>query len=83
MRAYVASVVPIFALALAAPAHAAGPQWSTTELQLQLGELNTPQFAGGGDQWTFIITGQHASRLVIRGLLHLRRRAERWRVRRD
>src|SRR5918993_1263053 len=61
MRAFVDSIVSIFALGLAVPAHGAGPQWSTTELQLQLGNLDTPQFAGGGDQWTFIITGQHAS----------------------
>ena len=52
--------VPIFALALAAPAYAK-PQWSTTELHFQLGKLETPKFAGGGSQWTPILTGQHAS----------------------
>lgn len=49
------------ASALATPVHAAGPQWSTTEFQFQLGDLKTPNFAGGGDQWTAIFTGQHAS----------------------
>ena len=46
---------------IAAPANAGGPQWSTTEVQLQLGQLDVPQFAGGGTDTTFIVTGQHAS----------------------
>ena len=53
--------LPLLAVAFAAPAYGAGPQWSTTELQFQLGNLETPEFAGGGSQWTPIITGQHAS----------------------
>src|ERR1700750_2553284 len=53
--------VCLLGVAFAAPAHAGGPQWSTTELQFQFGKLETPKFAGGGSQWTPIITGQHAS----------------------
>jgi len=53
--------IPVISTAFAAPAHAGGPQWSTTELQFQYGHLNTPKFAGGGKDWTMIWTGQHAS----------------------
>ena len=50
----------LFALAIVAqPASAA--IWSNTELHMQLGTLDTPTFAGGGDQSTTIFTLQHAS----------------------
>jgi hypothetical protein len=50
----------LFALILVAqPAPAA--IWSNTELHLQFGTLDTPAFAGGGDQSTTIFTLQHAS----------------------
>jgi len=35
--------------------------WSTTEIQFQYGHLDVPQFAGGGEDATSIITLQHAS----------------------
>lgn len=35
--------------------------WSNTEMQLQLGELDRPTFAGGGDEGTAVVTLQHAS----------------------
>lgn len=35
--------------------------WSITEIQYQNGKLNAPEFAGGGDADTNIITFQHAS----------------------
>ncbi|RDE23071.1 nucleoside-binding protein [Motiliproteus coralliicola] len=35
--------------------------WSTTELQLQRGDLDVPSFAGGGSEQTTILTLQHAS----------------------
>ena len=53
--------IPVIAMAFATPAHAGGPQWSTTELQLQYGNLTVPEFSGGGEDWTVIFTGQHAS----------------------
>jgi hypothetical protein len=61
MPRYVAIFVFAVAAAVSVPGHAADPQWTTTELQFQLGKLETPKFAGGGSQWTPIITGQHAS----------------------
>jgi len=39
----------------------AGADWSVTEVQHQLGKLDTPTFAGGGKSWTHSITLQHAS----------------------
>jgi len=53
--------IPVISAAIASPAHAGGPQWSTTEAQLQYGNLTVPEFAGGGHDWTVILTGQHAS----------------------
>ncbi len=44
---------------LAVPARAA--IWSNTELHIQIGKLDTPTFAGGGDKDTIIFTLQHAS----------------------
>ena len=38
-----------------------GFQWSNTELQLQIGNLDIPAFAGGGDATHLIYTFQHAS----------------------
>ena len=38
-----------------------GFQWSNTELQLQVGNLDIPEFAGGGDDLHLIYTFQHAS----------------------
>jgi len=38
------------------------PGWSTTEIHLQYGILDTPSFAGGGSEATFVTTLQHASR---------------------
>lgn len=35
--------------------------WSTTEVHYQRGKLDTPEFAGGGDEYTNILTLQHAS----------------------
>ena len=35
--------------------------WSNTEIQLQLGKLDRPTFAGGGDEGTAVVTLQHAS----------------------
>ena len=35
--------------------------WSTTEAQYQYGKLDAPTFAGGGSDWTHILTLQHAS----------------------
>lgn len=54
------------ALLLALPALLAaesghGFQWSDTELQLQVGNLDIPNFAGGGDDLHLIYTIQHAS----------------------
>ncbi|MBD8526850.1 outer membrane protein OmpK [Pseudomarimonas arenosa] len=39
----------------------AGPIWSTSEIHLQHGSLDTPSFAGGGDADTTIVTLQNAS----------------------
>lgn len=36
-------------------------KWSTTELHYQYGNLDTPEFAGGGNEDTHIVTLQHAS----------------------
>ncbi len=36
-------------------------QWSNTELQLQVGNLDIPAFAGGGDATHLVYTFQHAS----------------------
>ncbi len=36
-------------------------EWSDTELQLQIGNLDAPDFAGGGDASYMIYTFQHAS----------------------
>lgn len=38
-----------------------GFDWSVNELQYQYGDLDTPEFAGGGSANTHIITFQHAS----------------------
>ena len=38
-----------------------GFQWSNTELQLQVGNLHIPDFAGGGEDIHLIYTFQHAS----------------------
>ena len=35
--------------------------WSTTELHIQYGTLDTPEFAGGGEKDTLLLTLQHAS----------------------
>lgn len=48
-----------FASLVTTPASAA--DWSTTELQIQYGKLTVPEFTGGGEDWTIIFTGQHAS----------------------
>jgi nucleoside-specific outer membrane channel protein Tsx len=48
-----------FFLIVNAPAQAA--QWSTTELQYQYGHLVAPEFAGGENAATNILTLQHAS----------------------
>jgi hypothetical protein len=53
------TTVAFAVIGFATPAHAA--DWSTTELQLQYGDLTIPEFSGGGEDWTFIVTGQHAS----------------------
>ena len=37
-------------------------QWSSTELQLQAGYLDIPDFAGGGDDLHLVYTFQHANR---------------------
>ena len=47
------------ALLAAAPGH--GFQWSNTELQLQVGNLDIPVFAGGGDDLHLVYTFQHAN----------------------
>lgn len=55
-------LVPAFLLLaplLATPAHA--QNFSTTEFQIQYGNLTVPTFAGGGDDGTVIFTGQTAS----------------------
>lgn len=51
--------MPLAATSIATPVYAA--DWSTTELQFQYGNLDVPQFAGGGDDGTVIFTFQHAS----------------------
>lgn len=35
--------------------------WSTTEVQYKYGDLDAPEFAGGGSDYTTIVTLQHAS----------------------
>lgn len=47
------------ALAWTVPAQA--QQWSTTEAQIQYGNLTVPDFSGAGTDETIIFTGQHAS----------------------
>jgi nucleoside-specific outer membrane channel protein Tsx len=52
----------LLSLSFAAFSHStASADWSTTELQYQYGKLVTPEFAGGGDANTHILTLQHAS----------------------
>ena len=55
----------VIAVALCALAIVAQPAsaaiWSNTELHIQLGTLDVPTFAGGGDKSTTIFTFQHAS----------------------
>jgi nucleoside-specific outer membrane channel protein Tsx len=55
------SWVTVFVTSLCLPAVVNAAEWSTTELQLQYGELDTPEFAGGGKADTTILTFQHAS----------------------
>lgn len=51
----------VWILFLALPHSTLGAEWSITEVQHQLGNLDTPTFAGGGKSWTHSITFQHAS----------------------
>ncbi len=51
----------LLALCAAAAASASAAEWSTTELHLQVGTLDTPRFAGGGAKRTLIAGLQHAS----------------------
>lgn len=53
------TAIAIFCLAPLPSAHAA--EWSNTEMHFLYGKLDTPEFAGGGDANTKILTLQHAS----------------------
>lgn len=52
---------PLLLCALLFPAPVIALDWSVTELHFQYGNLEVPNFAGGGREDTLIITLQHAS----------------------
>lgn len=60
-RGIISSWIAFIAAGAGFPIVAYTADWSTTELHLQYGELVTPDFAGGGEADTTIITFQHSS----------------------
>lgn len=56
----VVSVVMLIEIVISTPVRSEIFDWATTELHYQYGNIDTPGFTGGGDEFTHIFTIQHA-----------------------